>query len=69
MAHVVAFYEAALSRDGWVEDGASATTAPLRFTRGDYVLSLSVDATASGYTLTLDRVSPNLLHSASPSPT
>lgn len=65
---VVAFYEAVLSKDGWIEDMASATTALVRFTRGDYVLSLAVDATASGYTLTVDHVNPNLQQSPSPSP-
>lgn len=66
---IVPFYEAVLLKDGWDEDRASATTALVRFTRGDYVLSVAVDATASGYTLTLDRVNPNLLRSPSPSPT
>ena len=66
---IVPFYEAVLSKDGWAEDRASATTALVRFTRGDYVLSVAVDATASGYTLTLDRVNPNLLQSPSPGPT
>jgi hypothetical protein len=68
LSGVVPFYEAVLSKDGWIEDRASATTALVRFTRGDYVLSVAVDATSRGYTLTLDRVNPNLLQSPSPSP-
>jgi hypothetical protein len=66
---VIPFYEAVTSKDGWIEDRASATTALVRFSRGEYVLSVAVDATTSGYTLTLDRVNPNLLQSPSPSPT
>jgi hypothetical protein len=65
---IVPFYEAALPKDGWVEDKASATTALVRFSKGTYVLSLALDAPSSGYTLTLDRVNPNLLQSPSPSP-
>ena len=66
---IVPFYEAALPKEGWVEDKASATTALVRFARGDYLLSVAVDATSSAYTLTVDHVNPNLLQSPSPSPT
>jgi hypothetical protein len=66
---IVPFYEAALAKDGWIEDKPSATMAIVRFTKGTYVLSIALDAPSSGYTLTLDRVNPNLLQSPSPSPT
>jgi hypothetical protein len=66
---IVPFYEAALPKEGWVEDKASATTTIVRFSRGAYVLSVAVDPSAAGYTVTLDRVNPNLLQSPSPSPT
>jgi hypothetical protein len=66
---IVPFYEAALPKEGWVEDKASATTTIVRFSRGAYVLSVAVDPSATGYTVTLDRVNPNLLQSPSPSPT
>jgi hypothetical protein len=64
---IVPFYEAALVKDGWVEDKASATTSIVWFTRGAYLLSVAIDAPSSGYTLTLDRVNPNLVTSPSPS--
>ncbi len=66
---IVPFYEAALSKEGWVEDKAAATTAIVRFSKGAYVLSVAVDPQAGGYTLTVDRVNPNLLQSPSPAPT
>jgi hypothetical protein len=62
---IVPFYEAALVKDGWVEDKASATTSIVWFTRGAYLLSVAIDAPSSGYTLTLDRVNPNLVTSPS----
>ena len=66
---IIPFYEAALARDGWTEDKTSTTTAIVRFSMGTYVLSVAVDPAARGYTLTVDRVNPNLLQSPSPSPT
>jgi hypothetical protein len=66
---IVPFYEAALQKDGWSEDKASATASIVRFSKGLYVLSVAVDPSAGGYTLTVDRVNPNLLRSPSPSPT
>ena len=65
---IVPFYEAALVKDGWVEDKTSATTAIVRFNKGAYVLSVAVDPPSSGYTLTVDRINPSLLGSPSPSP-
>ncbi len=66
---IVPFYEAELPKDGWVEDRASAGTSILRFTRGAFVLSVTIDSPSSGYTLMVDRVNPSLLQSPSPSPT
>jgi len=69
---ILPYYEAALVKDGWVEDKASATTSMVRFTKGEYVLSVATDSPSSGYTLTLDRPGPSPLGppsaSASPSP-
>jgi hypothetical protein len=64
---IVPFYETALPKDGWVEDKASAGTAIVRFTKGQYVFSVVIDPPSSGYTITVDRVNPNLLGSPSPS--
>ncbi len=66
---VVPFYEAALAKDAWIEDKASATTSIVWFTKGAYLLSVAIDAPSSSYTLTVDRVNPNLANSASPSAT
>ena len=66
---IIPFYEAHLSEDGWVEDKASATTDVVRFARGPFVLALELTRPSGGYTLTLDHLNPNLLQSASPSPT
>lgn len=65
---IVPFYEAALGKDGWVEDKTSATTPIVRFTKGPFVLSVAIDQPSSGYTLTVDRVlaSPSPSLSASP---
>jgi len=65
---IVPFYEAALVKAGWTEDQVSATTSIVRFTKGPYVLSVAIDPPSSGYTLTVDRVNPNLLGSPSASP-
>jgi hypothetical protein len=64
---VVPFYEAELARDGWVEDKASATTSIIWFTKGEYLLSVAIDAPSSTYTLTVDRINPNLVNSPSAS--
>ena len=66
---VVPFYQTALARDGWVEDKSSASTEIVRFTRGSYVISIALDPASSGYTLTVDHLSPSLLGSPSPSAT
>jgi hypothetical protein len=65
---IIPFYEGALVKDGWTEDQVSATTSIVRFSRGTYVLSVAIDPPSSGYTLTVDRVNPNLLGSPSASP-
>ena len=68
---IVPFYEAYLVNHGWVEDKVSATTSIVRFTKGEYVLSVAIDPPSSGYTLTVDRPNPSLLGSpaTSASPT
>jgi hypothetical protein len=64
---ILPFYEAQLAKDAWVEDKASATTSIVWFTKGTYLLSVATDAPSSSYTLTVDRINPNLLGSPSPS--
>jgi hypothetical protein len=64
---IVSFYETRLAKDAWVEDKASATTSIVWFTKGTYLLSVAIDAPSSSYTLTVDRINPNLLGSPSPS--
>jgi hypothetical protein len=64
---IVPYYEAALVKDGWVEDKASATTSIVRFTKGEYVLAVAIDTPSSSYTLTIDRPNPSLLGSPSAS--
>ena len=64
---IVPFYEAELAKDQWVEDKASATTSIVWFAKGAYLLSVAIDAPSSSYTLTVDRVNPNLSNSPSPS--
>jgi hypothetical protein len=64
---IVPFYEAELAKDKWVEDKASATTSIVWFAKGAYLLSVAIDAPSSSYTLTVDRVNPNLSNSPSPS--
>ena len=66
---IVPFYEAALARDSWVEDKASATTSIVWFTKGAYLLSVAIDTPSSDYALTVDRVNPNLANSPSASAT
>jgi hypothetical protein len=65
---IIPFYETALVKAGWTEDQVSATTSIVRFTKGTFVLSVAIDPPSGGYTLTVDRVNPNLLGSPSPSP-
>ncbi len=67
LTSIVPFYEAELARDAWVEDKASATTSIVWFTKGAYLLSVATDMPSSSYTLTVDRVNPNLSSSPSPS--
>jgi len=64
---IVPFYEAELAKDAWVEDKASATTSIIWFSKGAYLLSVAIDTPSSSYTLTVDRVNPNLLNSPSSS--
>ena len=68
LGSIVPFYEAALGKDGWLEDKTSATTPIVRFTKGPFVLSVAIDDAAGGYTLTVDRVlsSPSASPAASP---
>ena len=69
LASIVPFYERELSRRGWVEDKTSATTRIVRFTMGDFVLSVGIDPPSSGYTLIVDRLSSTPSpDAASPSP-
>jgi hypothetical protein len=56
LSSIVPFYERELTRQGWVEDKTSATTPIVRFTKGDFVLSVGIDPPSSGYTLTVDRI-------------
>lgn len=63
LSEVVPFYEQALAARGWVEDKTSATTAIVRFSKGDFILSVATDPPSGDYTLTVDRVTP------APSPT
>jgi hypothetical protein len=71
---IVPFYEQQLSRQGWVEDKTSAATPIVRFTRGDFILSVAVDPPSGDYTLTVDRAlatpsaSPSSPAAGSPSP-
>ncbi len=66
---IVPFYETHLSKEGWVEDKASGSTAIVRFTKGTLVLALELNQPSGGYTLTVDHVNANLPQSPSPSPT
>jgi amino acid transporter len=65
---IVPFYEARLTRDGWVEDKASATTDIVRFAKGAFLLALEINPPSGGYTLTVDHINPTLLQTPSPSP-
>jgi amino acid transporter len=65
---VIPYYETQLTKDGWVEDKASATTDIVRFAKGAFILAVEITR-PSGYTLTVDHVNPNLLQTPTPSPT
>lgn len=65
---IVPFYESHLTSDGWVEDKTSAGTSIVRFTRGEYVLSVAIDPPSSGYTLTVDRIATTPTASAATTP-
>lgn len=67
LSGIVPFYERELTRAGWVEDKTSATTPIVRFTKGDFVLSVAIDPPSGDYTLTVDRISPTPSASLSPS--
>ena len=66
---IVPYYEAHLTKDGWIEDKTSASTSVVTFAKGAFILALEIKPPSSGYTLTVDHVNPNLLQSPSPSPT
>jgi 4-amino-4-deoxy-L-arabinose transferase-like glycosyltransferase len=53
---IVPFYERELTKLGWVEDKTSAGTRIVRFTKGDFILSVAIDPPSSGYTLIVDRL-------------
>jgi hypothetical protein len=67
LGSIVPFYQRALGKSGWVEDKTSATTPIVRFTKGDFVLSVAIDPPSSGYTLTVDRISATPPASPTPS--
>jgi hypothetical protein len=66
---VVPYYESSLVRTGWVEDKSTAGTLLVRFSKGQYVVTVAPDqATGSGdFAITVDRLSANLLSSPSSS--
>ena len=63
---IVPFYEKELPGRGWVEDKSSLGTSIVRFTRGDFILSVSIDPPSGDYTVTVDHVT--ITPSGSPSP-
>lgn len=65
---VVPFYETALAKTGWAEDTTSATTNIVRFTKGAYLVSVSLDPPSGDYTVIVDHISANLQSSPSPAP-
>ena len=70
LSTVVPYYERELATRGWTEDRTSASTPILRFSKGDFVLSVAIDPPSSGYTLTVDHITatPAASPSGSPSP-
>ena len=69
LSTIVPFYESHLTSDGWVEDKTSAGTSIVRFTRGEYVLSVAIDPPSGDYTLTVDRIAATPSASPAASPT
>ena len=65
---VVPFYERELTRLGWTEDKTSATTAIVRFARGEFLVSVATDPPSGDYTISVDRFAPTPSASASASP-
>ena len=65
LSAVIPYYERELAKRGWVEDKISAGTSIVRFSKGDFVLSVSIDPQSSAYTLTVDRVATTPPPSAS----
>ena len=51
----------------WDDAVGTQPTSIVWFTRGAYLLSVAIDSPSSSYTLTVDRVNPNLLNSPTPS--
>ena len=68
LSEVVPFYERELAARGWVEDKTSATTAIVRFSKGDFILSVATDPPSGDYTITVDHVTPSPTLSGSPPP-
>lgn len=67
LSTVIPFYERELAKRGWAEDKTSAGTPIVRFSKGDFVLSVAIDPPSSAYTLTVDHIAAT--PAASPSPT
>ena len=71
---IIPYYERELPKRGWVEDKISAGTPIVRFSKGDFVLSVAIDPQSSAYTLTVDHItatpsaSPTTSPAASESP-
>ncbi len=64
---VVPFYERELTTLGWTEDKTSAATAIVRFTRGDFLVSVATDPPSGDYTISVDHFAPSPSASAAPS--
>jgi len=71
LAAVIPFYQTALGRSGWVVDPTTAGTSAVRFSKGAYVVTVEPDQPtgAGAFTVTVDRLTPDLLGSPSPSAT
>ncbi|HEY9287823.1 MAG TPA: hypothetical protein VIT43_07355 [Candidatus Dormibacteraeota bacterium] len=67
LSTVIPFYARELAKRGWVEDKTSAGTPIVRFSKGDFVLSVAIDPPSSAYTVTVDHIVPT--PTASPSAT
>ena len=70
LSRVIPFYETTLPKSGWVEDPSTVGMSVARFSKDPYVISVAPDQLkgAGNFTVTVDRVNPNLLGSPSPSP-